>query len=342
MSTDWIERYVYAIGREFSEPQRTDIEKEIRGLIADMLDSRLDGRAASDEDVQAVLTELGNPSLLADRYRDRKRYLIGPQLYASYLNILKIVAGAISISMVVLFVIQILTAPDAILKSFVSTLSTWFSALFQGFAWVTIGFAATERMKPSVTGIDLQDGEDWKLRDLPELPETKNRIPRAEPIWGITFLAIFAIIVTFGPHLLGIWFIDAGKPFALVPFFDIAVFKSYLPYIWASILIDLGLEIAKYYYGRWTIRLSIAELANNLIHLAIGVFMFSNPLLWNQNFLAGLVQNRLFGIGSDPYLSQQLVWNWVTTYIVYLIVMAYGLNLILNGIKIFKMIRRTD
>jgi hypothetical protein len=342
MESNWIERYVYAVGREFSEPHRAEIEKEIRLLIADMLDARTVGRTATDEDMQAVLTELGSPVLMADKYRDRKRYLIGPEIFPSYISILKLVGMALGIAMTVLFVMQVLITPDRILQVFVTTLSTAFSAIMQGFAWVTIGFAVAERLRPADAKLDLDEPKEWKVADLPELPETKYRIPRAEPIWSITFALIFGMIFTFGAHLLGAWFIVAGQPMTVVPVFDVQVFLSYLPYLWALILFDIVLEIGKYHYGRWTVQLAGLELINHMVHLAVGVMMFSNPLIWNPNFMPQLAQAANFASSTAAYESIQMVWHWFTTYTTYMVGLVYGINLLLDGLKIFRMSRRID
>ena len=57
---DLIDRYVYQVGRWLPAAQRADIERELRGLIDDMLAARTDEPAK--EDVNAVLRELGHPA----------------------------------------------------------------------------------------------------------------------------------------------------------------------------------------------------------------------------------------------------------------------------------------
>lgn len=103
MSNHWIERYTYAVTRQLPQSQREDIERELRGMITDRLNDRLQGREATSQDVLAVLTELGDPRRWADRYRGRPRSLIGPELYPTYLTILTIVLSAVAIAMLVVF-----------------------------------------------------------------------------------------------------------------------------------------------------------------------------------------------------------------------------------------------
>ena len=61
MKNELIARYVYAVTRELPENQRLDIDKELRSLIEDMLDERCSGSDPAITDIEAVLSELGNP-----------------------------------------------------------------------------------------------------------------------------------------------------------------------------------------------------------------------------------------------------------------------------------------
>ncbi len=55
------QRYIYAVTRELPQAQRPDIEKELHGLIEDMLEERTQNRPATDKDLEDVLYELGKP-----------------------------------------------------------------------------------------------------------------------------------------------------------------------------------------------------------------------------------------------------------------------------------------
>jgi hypothetical protein len=97
---DLIDRYVYAVTKNLPPKQRTDIEKELRTLIDDMVEEC--GEPGTYEGkVKNVLTGLGSPEKLADNYRDSKRYLIGPNYIDQYFMILKIVFAAVLIGVTV-------------------------------------------------------------------------------------------------------------------------------------------------------------------------------------------------------------------------------------------------
>ena len=93
---DLIERYLYAVAKRLPKEQRADIEKELAGLIDDMLAEKAAGGEPSPEDVRAVLLELGKPADLAAKYRGSKNCLIGPDYYGFYITVLKIVLAAVA------------------------------------------------------------------------------------------------------------------------------------------------------------------------------------------------------------------------------------------------------
>ena len=79
-----IERYIYAVTRELPEQYRAEIADELEALINDLL-TGMDMDVPEERKVEAVLRELGNPKELANRYRGKERYLIGPKLFEQYL-----------------------------------------------------------------------------------------------------------------------------------------------------------------------------------------------------------------------------------------------------------------
>lgn len=88
-----IERYIYAVSRRLPVSQRADIEQELRTLIEDMIQERCHGEAGQEQ-IMALLKELGDPAYLAGQYREEQKYLIGPQLYDAYTLAMRIFLAA--------------------------------------------------------------------------------------------------------------------------------------------------------------------------------------------------------------------------------------------------------
>ena len=81
MENNWIERYVYDVARRLPEKDREEVKKELRANIYDMLPEN-----AGNEQVKKVLYELGSPASLAEKYRQKPRYLISPAYYDEYVR----------------------------------------------------------------------------------------------------------------------------------------------------------------------------------------------------------------------------------------------------------------
>jgi hypothetical protein len=84
--TDLMERYLHEVGRYVPPKARADIQAELRSLIQDQLDDRYGG-APTDDDIIAVLKEMGDPRHIATSYH-KEQYLIGPALYPWMLMVL--------------------------------------------------------------------------------------------------------------------------------------------------------------------------------------------------------------------------------------------------------------
>ena len=91
---DLIERYLHAVKGHLPAKQQDDVIAE----LADDLRSRLDdreaelGRPLDEDEVVAILRQLGHPSHLAARYGSWQQ-LIGPALFPMYVHILKFAMG---------------------------------------------------------------------------------------------------------------------------------------------------------------------------------------------------------------------------------------------------------
>ncbi|MDQ1154267.1 hypothetical protein [Brevundimonas sp. SORGH_AS_0993] len=80
---DLVERYLNAVAAQLPKETRDDIVAELRDEIMgriEALEARL-GRAATDDEVEVLLREVGHPLTVAARYRSGPQALIGPELY---------------------------------------------------------------------------------------------------------------------------------------------------------------------------------------------------------------------------------------------------------------------
>src|SRR4030042_4186594 len=93
-----VDRYLTAVNDNLPAKLRKDTVPEIRSLIQDALDdrSKAEGRAIDDEMMAAVLMEFGPPEKIVSPYLPEK-YLIGPRLYPTFIQVLRIALPIIGV-----------------------------------------------------------------------------------------------------------------------------------------------------------------------------------------------------------------------------------------------------
>jgi len=330
---EMIDRYVYAVTKRLPQKQREDIEKELRSLIDDMIMERCGINPPRDKDIEIILTELGNPSKLAAKYRDDNNYLIGPEHFDSYIFILRIVMAAVAFGIAVGKIVEFFVDPPALV---IQAIGEFFAAIisgaFQGFAWVTIIFALSERYAyHKISGLNLNK---WSVSDLPEIPQKEQRIKPSEAIVGIVFSVLFIIIFNFSSQLIGVYNFVGGKLVSITPIFSEQDLKNFLPLIIVIFCLSILKECLKLIIGKWNLTLGIATAAINIISLIFCIVLFTSPTIWNSNFVNEL--NALTIVPQDLDISLDVLWQNVTNGFILLI--AFGLILdsvvsIIKGIK---------
>ncbi|NLT16594.1 MAG: hypothetical protein GXY11_03090 [Clostridiales bacterium] len=269
------DRYVYAVVKRLHPSQREDIERELRGLIEDMLQQKSETPARGD--IDAVLTELGRPSALADRYRDARKHLIGPDYFDTYMLVLRIVLIAVFFGMALAITISCFVDPPPGAGETILRYASIVTALFQVFAFITIAFALAERY-----GRRPAPGDDWSIADLEPVPGGKTVIKKWEPIVGIVFSALALILFNFAPQLIGVHVPGNAPP--VIPLFNMEAYRGALWLIDLAIGVGVVKEIARLLAGRYTLKLAIATAVLNVVSLVVVLLIFTDPNLWNPQF----------------------------------------------------------
>ncbi len=326
---DLIERYLYAVTKRLPAAQRTDIEKELRGLIEDMLADKSPDSEAAQGQVEAVLIELGKPADLAAKYRGATNYLIGPDYFSLYITVLKIVLAAVAGGLTIALSIGFIAgARENIFASIGGYFSTIISALFQAFGWVTVIFAVMQKYNAKIDKEDM----DWNPKELPEVPQEKARIKKGEPIAGIVFTVLAMLLFNAVPEVFGIhWF---GEVHSYIPVFDMTVFKSMLPLI--NVIFALGIvkEIFRLIIEKYNLKLAAIITTVNIISLVITLYVFASPAIWNGDFITQIQAVQGFEMPADFDLAYY--WNRVPWYFGCIAVFGFvvdTLTTIVKGIR---------
>jgi hypothetical protein len=327
-----IDRYVYAVTRGLPKKQREDIEKELRTLIDDMLE-QYQGDEPYVNKVERVLIGLGDPELLADSYRESKRYLIGPQNFDNYFFILKIVMGAVFLGISISAVIgSFFGAHEDIIGIFASYIATLFSALMQGFAWVTAAFAIAE-----YNGVNILDKESkkgaWSIAELPEVPQKEAVISKVEVVVSILFSTIFIGILCFAPQIVAAYINNGVDGTTIIPVFNLAMISKFKMLLVVIFVLEVIKEAIKLYYGRWVLKVSIPLTVISIATAIITVSIFANPAIWNANF-AVVVMKYL-----DVNIAIPSIWSNLRTGFIIVVILSSLIEIVTalyKGIKFNK------
>jgi hypothetical protein len=327
-----IDRYIYAVTRRLPEKQREDIAKELRGLIEDMLAQRAEETESGDAAIKAVLLELGEPSALAAKYSGKPRYLIGPELFGTYLMVLKIALAAAAFGMLVAMTVRFaVTPPQYVGEVFGNVIGSVFDAAVEAFAWVTAIFALIERY-----GMDIGGGKwtkrEWDPGDLPEIPVKGAQIKRHEAIVGIVFTVVFFILLNFAPQLFSAYSSANGAP--PVPIFNLDVLRAYLPLINICFALSIVKEILKLVFGRYNLKFAVSSIIISFISMTLAVIAFSNFNIWNLDFVPAM--QKAYGATLPAGFAAAQPVIIFARVIIGIIVFSFGVETIVTVVRTLR------
>jgi len=271
------DRYVDAAMRTVREDQRADLAAELRGSIDDQIEARIAEGEDPESAERAVLTDLGNPDLLAAGYTGRQLHLIGPRYYLDWWRLLKlllwIVLPCAAFGVGLGQVLSGATVGETIGSAVVAVLT---AALHVAF-WTTLVFVVLER-----TGHDTMDAGPWTLDRLPEPRQRGAGL--GDMIASIAFLLIMAGAVLWD-HFIGLAPTQPG-----LPFLDDGLWPWWIIGLFAVMALEAVLAIAVYGVGRWTVPLAVANGILNLLIAVPALWLLSTGQLLNPDFFPTIIE----------------------------------------------------
>lgn len=292
MKNDLKERYIYAVTRHLPIKMQADVAKELDGLITEMLETRQANRMPGEDDIKAVLSELGAPDELALKYYgDKQTALISGTYFLMYKHILRIVlpivASVVAAASILTFILGTgdslnITILFVNITSGAGIIGNIFGATIQAFAIITIVFIIMDYRKTKLS----DDGN--MLANLPEVPEAKAKIHPAESIFGIIMSIVVLVVLLGYPHIIGVW-VNGGW----ISVFNTEVLRGlWLPIVLWTVF-GIAAESVSLIEGRYTFKLAAVTIIANLViaFCAIGIFSGSNIVnLEFVSFIEGILQ----------------------------------------------------
>lgn len=291
------ERYIYAVVRHLPASSRAEVSRELEALIGDMLEEQCPQGEPTQEQLKATLRQLGSPQSLAASYHPNQAGLIPQPYYSLYRTVLPLVLAVACGGVALALVVGAALDPSALLaatpavqfgKLIGMVVGGMFEAAVQVFFWVTLGFALAARK-----GTLPASQEDF-LAHLPEIPRNRKPVGRVEPILGIVFSTLFAVVMIAAPQV--ICMVSTEYLGGAVPVFDLAVMARLRPVLLVIGLAGIAEGCAQLIEGWHTRRLMVIQLVCNAIVLAGTAVWLTTPGILSADYLAAV--NSLFGVAT--------------------------------------------
>jgi hypothetical protein len=284
------DRYIWAVQRSLPEDQREDIDRELRGTIADTIDGKRESGIDEQKAERETLTELGDPYRLAAGYADRPLHLIGPELFPAYIRLLKLLyaivlpcaAGGVTLAL-------LLSKPDSVGEVMGPLWATIIGVTVHLGFWVTLIFALIERGPKGKNDVI----EAWTPDSLPELPQ-RGEVKLSDALGSAVFLVtMFGLVLwqQFWPVVST----DDGTP---LPMVNEALWGLWLPVLFGIAVLEVLFAILVWRVGRWTVPLAIVNTIMAVAAAAILIWLFTTDQVINPAWAAELGLDELVAPGG--------------------------------------------
>lgn len=325
-----IDRYVYAVVRNLPQSQRGEVERKVRAAIEEKLIGYSDIYDEKQR-VEKVLSELGEPSTLAEKYIDHKGFIIGPKNYYNYMLVLKIVLGCTLLVVSIEYVLRLVFSTGGInlIKLIFRYIFGLMSGVVQGFIWVTIVFFIFDYIGFKADKNNVS-GKSWSLANLPEISEKKAMIPKGESIFSIIFSTVFILVVYFAPQYLSIYIKGNDSHYSIIPLFNLEVLNSFKFLLFAIFLITLLKETLKLISGRWNLTISLAVIALDAAALILTLIIFRNPEIFNSSLPTA------FASLGDLQTEAETGWLIFKEWFFVIFIIGYGIDALVTLYKGIK------
>jgi len=158
---DLVNEYLRAVSILLPKAQREDIVAELRDTILSIIEAREAelGRPLKDEEVEAVLRDVGHPLMVAARYREGPQHVVGPTLYPYWAFAVKVgIILQLGIGLIVLLV-------RSIGGDFPEAFGQAMGSAFTG-VMIIVGLATIAAWLIERQGWQIDYLKSWRVRDL--------------------------------------------------------------------------------------------------------------------------------------------------------------------------------
>jgi hypothetical protein len=279
-----IERYVGAAANALPEGQRTEVRKEIRAAIDEMVELRIENGQPEPLAVRAALEELGDPRQFAQQYRDTPQYLIGPGWFPLYVEVLKrVLPIGLAVVGVIAMVAKIATDEASLPEGIAVGVGSAVEIGLQVLLWITVGFVIAERAIGPHPGADREKA--WTVDDLPAAPDNRQ-IGFGETVGTVlTLLVMGALVIIQQVRGVGFFiFADDAGSWDNIPLINPDLGTGWIAGFAVVIVASILVAIAGYLERAYTFRLVVLKVVENALWVGYIVALAASEPILNPAF----------------------------------------------------------
>ena len=272
------DRYVFTVLRRVPESLHADLEKELRSSIADLIDGHVDSGASILEAEDSALRELGDPDRFAASLANRPQYLIGPEIYPSWLRLLKWMLAVITPLAAVVHALILVALGEGLVDIIAGSIGLAIEVALQVAFWVTVVFVILERTGNSR---HVNGQANWTPDQLPDYAHDRRTIGdlAGELVW----IGILAALLL-GQQYWSLSVLEGERVPVLAP----AEWTFWWPYMLVMLALDAVIAVWVWRRGGWG---WLAAGANAVLGLAVTiplVWLIVTERFWNPEFFESL------------------------------------------------------
>ena len=330
MKNDLIERYIYAVTKRLPQKVRKDISNELRTLIDDMLAERCGELVPEEKDIRVVLTELGTPEELYEKYNpDNKKCLIGSPYYSTYKYVLKIVMICTIFGVILANIISgildfsksnsienVVSSSANFIASLITNLIISVGAAF-GFVTALFAFFYHKDIKIDTTS---------NLDSLPSVPEKNEKISKVDSIISIGLSVIFLIVFLTAPQIFCVVMYNE-----FIPIFNFETIRQTWYIIVMCSVVGIIRDVVRLIEGRYSKKVMITTVAANIISGFLSLWWLMNDRIMNPKFADNI--SKIFNNESTFIIN---IFSNFQYFFLGLIIFALLLDILVTVFKYLK------
>lgn len=282
MTATLTDRYIAATVKSLPPQLQAEVRDELQASIADAIEARAEQGESPQDIERAVLTDLGDPGVLAAGYADRPLHLLGPKYYLTWWRLLKLLVAIVPAcafgGVAIAEALNGATVGGIIGEGLAVALAVTVHLAF----WTTLVFVILER-----TGADT--GGRWSVDQLPE--DQHPGTGRADLIASLVLVGVYAGLLVWD-QLRG--FVPGDAPLPLLN-------PDLWPWGIGVVVVLLGAEaalaIVVHARGHWTSALAWINTALAVGFVSLALTALGRGVLFNPEFVEVVFIGN--GVDSD-------------------------------------------